>query len=84
MCIYIYISVYIYICEQSRNLEQSHRLKRKITYVHRYDTFFQGGIAIWKGRIACLVFSQFPAIDVRPLHVKYCRSFSEGSYVMYI
>jgi hypothetical protein len=52
--------------------------------MHWYDTFFQGGIAIWKGPIACLVFSQFPAIDVRPLHVKYCRSFSEGSYVMYI
>ena len=68
----------------STNLERSHRLphvctkikygklrvhRLKDTYVHSYDTIFQGGIAIWKGPISYLVFLQFPEANVRPLDV---------------
>ena len=62
----------------------------EIMYMHRYDTTFNGGITIGEGPIAyCaqgitvgegfiayLRFVQFQNINVHPLHVSYCRSFS--------
>ena len=37
------------------------------------------GITVWEGFIAYLRFVQFQNINVHPLHVSYCRSFSGGS-----
>ena len=43
----------------------------KIMYVHMYDVSLEGGITIWEGPIAYLMFGQFLSANVCPLHVFY-------------
>ena len=52
--------------------------QRKITYVHRYNTTFLLRVSLF-GKVLYLVFLQFPETDVRPLQVRWCRSFCSGS-----
>ena len=47
--------------------------------MHRYDITVKGGITIWEGPIASLMFVQFLKDNVLPLNVSYCQSFCGGS-----